>query len=210
MRPKVALALAVATHTLAFVGGAMVLFYSSAACAQTLATQDSVPPSVRAEIAHVKELITHQRELAESNDRRYEQRFVGQEKAVNDALVALEKATAQALTAAKEAVVKAEAASEKRLDSVNEFRDQLRDQANTFIRASEANSKFESMIKDINRLQERIDLKEGAAKGADSLWNYFVAAVGLIIAVTGAFVITRRVRASEEPPHLSRKNGTET
>ena len=60
------------------------------------------------------------------HDRLYQQRFDAQEKALTSAL-----------TAAKEAVDKAQSASEKRFDSVNEFRNQLKDQAATFLTRAE-------------------------------------------------------------------------
>lgn len=87
-----------------------------AVSAQSIAQTDVV---ARTEILHLKELLA-------AADRRYEQRFDAQEKAVQ-----------AALNAAKDAVNKAEQASEKRLDSVNEFRAQLRDQAGTFVTRSE-------------------------------------------------------------------------
>ncbi len=65
--------------------------------------------------------------IVNERDRQYGQRFDAQEKAV-----------AAALAAAKEAVVKAETAAEKRFDSVNEFRNTLKDQAGTFITRGEA------------------------------------------------------------------------
>jgi len=82
-----------------------------AVSAQSIAQTDVV---ARTEILHLKELLA-------AADRRYEQRFDAQEKAVQAALNA----------------AKAEQASEKRLDSVNEFRAQLRDQAGTFVTRSE-------------------------------------------------------------------------
>lgn len=72
------------------------------------------------DIQHVKEL------LAEA-DKRYNQRFEAQEK--NMALT---------LTAADKALKTASEALERRLDSVNEFRAQLKDQTATFITRAEA------------------------------------------------------------------------
>jgi len=54
-------------------------------------------------------------------EKRYEQRFLDQERAVN-----------AALTAAKEAVDKAEKAHERRLDLLNEFRAQSQDEQTKF------------------------------------------------------------------------------
>ncbi len=65
--------------------------------------------------------------VIDERDRQYGQRFDAQEKAV-----------AAALAAAKEAVTKAEVAAEKRFDSVNEFRNTLKDQTGTFVTRNEA------------------------------------------------------------------------
>lgn len=73
----------------------------------------------RAEIEHLRELIA-------ANDRLYFQQFE-----------AMRQTNALALTAAKEATVKAETATEKRLEGVNEFRGQLKDQAANFVTRSE-------------------------------------------------------------------------
>ena len=78
--------------------------------------------------------------LAEK-DKRYEQRFDAQEKAVNSAL-----------TAAKEAVAKAEIAAEKRFDSVNEFRKTLSDQTGTFIPRPEYTQRLDSIDEKINSI----------------------------------------------------------
>lgn len=89
-----------------------------------------VDPIARAEIDHLKDLIN-------AADKRYEQRFNAQESAVGAALAALEKAGAAELAANKEASYKSATDLEKRLDSVNEFRGQLSDQASTFVTRTE-------------------------------------------------------------------------
>jgi hypothetical protein len=77
-----------------------------------------------------EELAALQR-LMDERDRRYEERFV-----------AMDEKTSLALAASEKAVVKAEMATEKRFDSVNEFRDTLRDQASQLLPRAEADSKF--------------------------------------------------------------------
>jgi len=84
----------------------------------------------RLETAHVKEMLAlierknDQIRLADLSAN--EQRFKAQEQAV-----------AFALQAAEKAVTKAELAAEKRFESVNEFRNQLKDQTGTFITRNE-------------------------------------------------------------------------
>jgi trehalose/maltose hydrolase-like predicted phosphorylase len=89
--------------------------------------------TLRARLDGVQELLTER-------DRRVTERFESSEKSVKTALDAAEKAVNAALVAAEKAVNKAEAAAEKRFDSVNEFRGQLKDQAETFMTKLEANA----------------------------------------------------------------------
>lgn len=84
----------------------------------------------RLETSHVKDmlaLIERKNEQIRAADiGANEQRFKAQEQAV-----------AFALQAAEKAVTKAELAAEKRFESVNEFRNQLKDQTGTFITRNE-------------------------------------------------------------------------
>jgi len=84
----------------------------------------------RLEVEHVKQmqaLIEKKNEQLRAADTiANEQRFRAQEQAV-----------AFALQAAEKAVTKAELAAEKRFESVNEFRNQLKDQTGTFITRNE-------------------------------------------------------------------------
>jgi len=70
--------------------------------------------NIRGEIEGIHAVLTER-------EKRYEQRFLDQERAVN-----------AALTAAKEAVDKAEKAQERRLDLLNEFRSQSQDEQTRF------------------------------------------------------------------------------
>jgi uncharacterized membrane protein len=80
-------------------------------------------------------------------------RFLDAEKAVNSAMSAQQAAIAAALIATNTAINKAETATEKRFDSVNEFRGQLRDQADTFIRSTEVHQQFEAMFSRVTKLE---------------------------------------------------------
>ena len=106
--------------------------------------------------------------------------FLAQQTAMKTAFDAADKAVAAALESAEKAVTKAEAAAEKRFESVNEFRQQLTDQAATFVSRTEytvnhatLNDKFDAEAKRTTerisaielRLTSRLDLSQGAGAG---------------------------------------------
>jgi hypothetical protein len=72
------------------------------------------------------------------------------------AFTAADRAVQAALDAAKEAVIKAETATEKRFEGVNEFRQQLADQAATFMPRTEGAVLFERYSADIGELKDRV------------------------------------------------------
>lgn len=110
--------------------------------------------------------------LLTERDKRYEDKFR-----------AADEKTSLALAASDKALTKAEAATERRFESVNEFRDTLRDQAGTFITRAEVNAKnsayddkLEVVRKEIQFLREanRTDVgrKEVTAEThKDSQWS---------------------------------------
>lgn len=77
------------------------------------------------------------------------QRFDAQERALNAALASSERASQAALAAADKASIKAETASEKRFEGINEFRNTLRDQQNTYITRTEVETKIAGAISTI-------------------------------------------------------------
>ena len=85
-------------------------------------------------------------------DRRYEERYVAQEKAVLAALAAQEKLTNAAFASAEKAVAKAEDAQKDYNARSNEFRGQLDDQAKTLMPRTEALTQYAALDK---RLEER-------------------------------------------------------
>src|SRR5579872_6286669 len=98
-------------------------------------------PDIRAlytEIAALRDNITEK-------DRRYTERFDAAEKSVKTALDAAEKAVNAALVAAEKAVNKAEVAQGMRNEAQNEFRGQLKDQAESFITRVEAFASITSL-----------------------------------------------------------------
>lgn len=86
----------------------------------------------------IDELQNMLQERYETQTKAVEQAFLAQQTAMQTALTAAERAVATALLSAEKAVAKAEVAADKRFESVNEFRAQLADQANTFLSRTEA------------------------------------------------------------------------
>jgi methylase of polypeptide subunit release factors len=84
-------------------------------------------------------------------DRRLDERFEGQEKAVTAALAAAEKATNAAFAAAKEAVTKAEEAQLRVNTTQNEFRGTLEDQNQMTERTMMPRAETELLIREMNK-----------------------------------------------------------
>lgn len=116
----------------------------------------------------------HLQALMVEADKRNQQRFEAQEKAVT-----------AALQAQKEAVIKAETAAERRFESVNEFRQQLSDQAVTFMPRREAEQRLGVLEAQGNRQGGRED---GAGRFGATLIS--IASI-LIAAASVAFAVLR-------------------
>lgn len=105
--------------------------------------------------------------LAEK-DRRDQQRFEAQTKAIDAAMAAAEKA-----------VTKAENATERRFDAVNEFRATLSDQAATLASKAELGALVDRFVD----LVARVDRTEGRSGGLNAGWGYLTGAIGLAVGV---------------------------
>lgn len=112
-------------------------------------------------------------------DKRYDQRFQAQ----------------------LQALQKSDAATEKRFESVNEFRNQLRDQNQTFMLRTEALSRIDANATRLDALAKAISDKEATSNGSTQVWGLmaailvlFCTVIGMIVAVGGFIfvVITRR------------------
>lgn len=141
--------------------------------------------------------------LLAEKDKRDEQRFDAQEKALADALLAAERAGA-----------KAEGTQEKRLESLNEFREQQKDLIGTFLPRAEYDRAHTDLVERVEKLgstlNEKIDTVErregerrdelagrlaalqatistasGHSAGLNAGWGYIVGAAGFIGAVIG-------------------------
>ncbi len=120
--------------------------------------------------------------------------FKAQQLAMETAFTAADKAVQAALSSAEKAVTKAESAAEKRFESVNEFRAQLTDQAATFLSRSEGEIRFSALAERLDTLtganairltevERRLNLTQGKASGANTLWGYIVGGIGTLIAI---------------------------
>ena len=110
--------------------------------------------------------------LLAERDRRYTERFDGQEQANKVALEAAEKA-----------VLKAEDAAGRRFDSVNEFRQTLSDQAAQFVTRKEVEALFLGVNATLGRLETGAAASAGRGAGVSALIGYLIGAGGLVIAV---------------------------
>lgn len=133
-------------------------------------------PIVSSEAPSVRELYSIMQERERANGQRFD---------------AQEKAVAAALAAAKEAVVKAEAAAEKRFDSVNEFRNTLKDQQQTLLPRTEATVQFRIMQERLDSIEGRLTLIQGRNEGASWLWGIVLGLAGLIFGGAATFGVVR-------------------
>lgn len=99
----------------------------------------------------------HLQALAAAADRRYEQRFDAQEKAVDAALTA----------------------ANQRLNVMNEFRGALTDQAATFATRIEVDQRLATNDEKLSAVVGRLDRIEGRTSGISSGWGVLLGVVGI-------------------------------
>lgn len=107
------------------------------------------------------QVLTYVKEMLEAIDRRYEQRFDAQEKAVIAALASAEKAK-----------LVAERADEKWQDNANEWRGTISDRDKMYGRQT-----------DITTLKERVDKIEGSNRGRRDLAGWIVAGTAIVVSI---------------------------
>ncbi len=146
-------------------------------------------------------LYQHLKGLIEEADKRYEQRFIAQEKAVGTAMVAQDKAVQAALTAQEKAVTaamsaanlavdKAERAVGERLAGMNEFRSALSDQTSNYMPRIEIEQRLGNLADKNLTINSRVDeigtrmtKMEGQGSGASSTWNWIMVSIVALAAV---------------------------
>ncbi len=100
-----------------------------------------------------------------------------------------------AFETSKEAVAKAETSVDKRLEGMNEFRDQLSEQANNFVTKDSLGSlveKLEVQIdrnrEDLDSLSKRIDVREGEIAGSKVTYGNIAAMLGTFAVILGIMI----------------------
>ena len=135
-------------------------------------------------------------ELIKSEDRRYEQRFIDQDKARDSALLTTNTSTATAFSASKTAMEAAFAASEKvsntaqkyiedKFKSLDGLQEQLRQKAETFIPRTEWNITVANFAEGIKKLEAFEASILGAQQYGDKNKSNNGLVLGLIIAGSG-------------------------
>lgn len=113
--------------------------------------------------------------LIEANNKSIDDRFAASQLATTTALSAAKEAVTAALLAADKATSKAELAADTRFASVNEFRGQLADQANTFMPRTEYGLAHQNLADTVLAVDHRMDAigsrvdRAEAAQAASSL-----------------------------------------
>jgi hypothetical protein len=83
----------------------------------------------------------------------------------------------------QEAVNKAEYAHEKRLEGMNEFRSQLKDQQLTFIERTQFNTEVRNLTEKISDLKREVDKAKNIKEGGSIVWAYVIAGISLIMGI---------------------------
>lgn len=133
----------------------------------------------------VREALAAQEKALETaltaSEKHKDQRFADIWTEFHEHLVQVREETRVAFIASEKAIDKAESSMNKRLDAMNEFRDQLREQAATFMRREESlqrhdatNDKVDAIEK---RLEERIESWKLDANKADDALNDKIVAI---------------------------------
>ncbi len=120
----------------------------------------------------VDTLHEHLRMMISEVDRRHATELASQERAVKAALAAAEKA-----------VEKAENATKERFESVNEFRRQLREQAEAFFPRQEGQQQIKALADRVGILEKFVSEQTGASaqSGLGRSSNQW--AIGLVVAI---------------------------
>ena len=118
----------------------------------------------------VDTLHVHMQRQLDAMERLLDQRYAMQTTALDAALAAQQRATTTAL-----------AANDKKLDSMNEVREQLARQAATMMTRAESIARHDAAAEKIDDLGTRLDKMDGRGAGLSAGWGILVAVVGLVV-----------------------------
>lgn len=142
--------------------------------ATQISQQTAERAMAKAEAAAEKVLLTNMIDALRDN-------FQGQ-------IISTKEQLAAAMAAQEKAVQKAENATEKRFDSVNEFRQQLNDQALRFMPRTESDAYARSASEKIDLIQSRMDRLEGRTGGYASAGTIIAGAISVVTAIIASSI----------------------
>lgn len=119
------------------------------------------------------------RELMDERDRRYEERFHGQEVAIASALAAQEKLTSQAFSASREAILKAEESQKSYNQQHNDLSRKMEGQYREMIPRSE----FTLSMTALNEKITSLSVSRGESVGAARAVSLGLVISGLLISL---------------------------
>jgi hypothetical protein len=131
---------------------------------------------LKAQLVALESRFTGFKELMEERDRRYAQRAASQDDAV-----------AKALETSKEAVTKAESATERRLETLNELRGVVVDQARDFARKAEVQLLVDGIEKRVEGISKAVTEMAAHGGGIRDALGWLVGIAGLVIAAITAW-----------------------
>lgn len=118
----------------------------------------------------VDTLHAHMERLVREHDRRYEQRFDAQEKAI----------------------LKSETSYDKRFEGVNEFRATLADQARDLMPRKESELQHAAVIERVATVETLMRAQVARGVGLKDGWGYLAGVVGVLVGVVGLVIAATR------------------
>lgn len=138
-------------------------------------------------------------ERKETSDEAGRVALVAQKTAMQTALEAAEKAVNVALISAEKAVNKAELAADKRFENMNEFRQQLNDQAATFMPRTEADIRITAVATSLTEhvatadvqfreIRSALDVLRGNIAGTQRAVTVGITVLALLVTIAGVLI----------------------
>jgi len=129
--------------------------------------------------------LDHVLSLLAASDKRYEQRFEAQEKAIHAALMSVKEQTKNSFDASEKAIVKAEEAQKAYNQSHNDLARKMDDQSKATMPRTETESRFRSLEEKINELKEFVARGGGEAHGVKAVKDESRANIAIVLSFLG-------------------------